>query len=164
MLTVTRTGLVACAALLVASCGPTVDLTSALRVNDIATGWTDGGYADGVSKVTPTVSFTLTNTSTATLDALQLNAVFRRIGESSEWSARFTPVAGSAGLAPGRSTRMLVLTSDLGYTGFDAMDELLTNSHFVDADVDLFAKYGSTQWVRLGRFRIDRKLVAVTPS
>jgi hypothetical protein len=36
---------------------------------------------------------------------------------------------------------------------------MLTNSQFVDAKVQLFAKYGSVQWVRMGEHPIERKLL-----
>ena len=36
---------------------------------------------------------------------------------------------------------------------------MLANTHFVDAKVELFAKYGSTQWVRLGSYPITRQLL-----
>ena len=144
-----------------AACRRTVDLVAGLRVDDISTGWVDAGPANGLNKLVPTVSFTLKNVSQDTLPLLQVNAVFRRTGESNtEWGARFAPVAGPQGLGPGESTRPLMLSSDLGYTGEDAPADILRNSHFVDSDVDVFAKYGSTQWVRLGRFPVSRQLLA----
>jgi hypothetical protein len=36
---------------------------------------------------------------------------------------------------------------------------MLQNSHFVDAKMELFAKYGSTQWVRVGMYPIKRQLL-----
>jgi hypothetical protein len=36
---------------------------------------------------------------------------------------------------------------------------MLHNSRFVDAKVDLQAKYGSTQWVRVAAFPIERTLI-----
>ena len=52
------------------------------------------------------------------------------------------------------------VSSHLGYTGSDQSRlEMLQNSHFVDAKVDLFAKYGSTQWTRLGSYAISRQLL-----
>ena len=40
--------------LLAAGCGPTVDLTQALQVQSIATGWSDAGVVDGKTKLVPT--------------------------------------------------------------------------------------------------------------
>ena len=36
---------------------------------------------------------------------------------------------------------------------------MLQNSHFVDAKAEVSAKYGSTQWMRLSDYRIERKLI-----
>ena len=36
---------------------------------------------------------------------------------------------------------------------------MLQNSHFVDAKVELFAKYGSEQWKRIGEYPIARRLL-----
>jgi hypothetical protein len=141
-------------------CRPTVDLAAGLRVNDVATGWVDAGPANGVNKLVPTVSFALTNVSGETLQLLQVNAVFRRAGGQMEWGARFASAADPKGLAPGETTRVLMLSSDLGYTGADPHEAMLRNSRFVDTDVDVFAKYGSSQWVRLGRFPVQRQLMA----
>jgi hypothetical protein len=67
-------------------------------------------------------------------------------------------VAGSEGLRPGKTTE-LVLTSDLGYTSFDPIEDMLLNSQFVDAHVDLFARYGSSQWVKLATYEVERHLI-----
>ena len=52
-----------------------------------------------------------------------------------------------------------MLTSDVGYTSFDLVDEILQNSQFVDADVDLFARYGSAPWVKLATLAVTRHIV-----
>jgi hypothetical protein len=67
-------------------------------------------------------------------------------------------VTGSDGLAPGASTDVLTVNSQLGYTGIQPRAELLSNREFVDAKVEIFAKYASTQWTRLGEFPITRQL------
>jgi hypothetical protein len=36
---------------------------------------------------------------------------------------------------------------------------MLRSREFVDATVDVFAKYGSQQWTRLGAFGIERHLL-----
>ena len=92
--------------------------------------------------------------------SLQLNALFRRVNENEEWGSGFLSVVGSAGLAPGATTDPITIRSQLGYTGSDQSRlEMLQNSHFVDAKMELFAKYASTQWVRIGNYPIDRKLL-----
>jgi hypothetical protein len=143
-----------------ASCGPTVDLTKGLQLKMITTGWYDLGIVNGQTKLVPAATFTLTNVSDQKLPALQLNALFRRVNESEEWGSGFLSVVGSAGLAPGATTAAITIRSQLGYTGSDqSRQEMLQNSHFVDAKMELFAKYASIQWVRIGTYPITRQLL-----
>jgi hypothetical protein len=143
-----------------ASCGPTVDLTKGLQLNMVTTGWFDLGIVNGQNKLVPAATFTLTNVSDQKLPALQLNALFRRVNENEEWGSGFLSVVGSAGLAPAATTAPITIRSQLGYTGSDqSRQEMLQNSHFVDAKMELFAKYASTQWVRIGTYPITRQLL-----
>src|ERR1700738_4460037 len=142
------------------ACGPTVDLTKGLQVNILSTGWYDLGIVNGQTKLVPTVTFTLHNVSDQTLVTLQINALFRRVTENTEWGSGFLTAVGSQGLAPGATTDPITIKSQLGYTGSDqSRQEMLQNSQFVDAKVELFAKYGSTQWVKVGTFPITRQLM-----
>ena len=143
-----------------AACGPTVDLTKGLEVTVVSSGWYDLGIVNGQNKLVPTVVFTLHNTSDQTLVTLQINALFRRVSENSEWGSGFLTVAGSQGLAPGATSEPITVKSQLGYTGSEqSRQEMLHNSQFVDAKVELFGKYGSTQWVRLGSYPVTRQLL-----
>ena len=142
------------------ACGPTVDLTKGLQVTIVNSGWYDLGIVNGQTKLVPTVVFTLHNTSDQKLVTLQINALFRRVGEDTEWGSGFLTVAGSQGLAPGATSDPITIKSQLGYTGSEqSRQEMLQNTHFVDAKVELFGKYASTQWVRLGSFPITRLLL-----
>jgi hypothetical protein len=140
-------------------CSPTVDLTRNLTVQGVSTGWTHAGFVDGKSKLVPTVSFRLNNLSDRTLAMLQVNALFRRTGDEDEWGSGFLTAAGSDGLAGGARTGTFTIRSQLGYTGTDSPAAMLENSHFVDATVDLFAKYGSAQWTKVGEYAIARRLM-----
>jgi len=156
----------ACAPLLLialclcAGCTPPVDLTSGLQIKDVNTGWFDAGIVNGQNKLVPTITFTVKNVSDQKLVALQINAVFRRVTEKDEWGAGFLMVSGSEGLAPGAEAGMLTIRSQLGYTGSDqTREDMLKNSHFVDAEVELFAKYASEQWKRVAESVISRRLL-----
>ena len=143
-----------------AACGPTVDLTKGLQVSIVNSGWYDLGIVNGQNKLVPTVIFTLHNTSDQKLVTLQINALFRRVSEETEWGSGFLTVAGSQGLAPGATSDPITIKSQLGYTGSEqSRMEMLQNTHFVDAKVELFGKYASTQWVRLGSYPITRQLL-----
>jgi hypothetical protein len=139
------------------ACGPTVDVAKSLKIEGVTTGWEEAGTVAGKNKVVPLASFLIKNVSDQKLPSVQVNAVFHRKGQEGEWGTAFTSAAGSAGLTPGGEAEV-TLRSQLGYTGTDPSDELLNNSHFVDATVDIFAKYGSHQWARVGEFAIDRAL------
>ncbi|MEO8257419.1 MAG: hypothetical protein ABI868_08750 [Acidobacteriota bacterium] len=141
-------------------CTPPVDLATGLQVNDVTTGWFDAGIVNGQTKLVPTVTFTIKNVSDQKLVVLQVNAVFRRVTEKDEWGAGFLNVAGSEGLAPGMTAGPLTIRSQLGYTGSEqTREDMLNNSHFVDAEVELFAKYASEQWKRVAESKISRRLL-----
>jgi hypothetical protein len=150
-------GLIACVALL-ASCGQTPDVTSALAVEVLTTGWRDAGPVAGRNKLVPSAAVKVTNVSDQTLRSVQVNAVFHRVGEGGEWGSSFVSAAGSSGLAAGTGATV-TLNSERGYTGDDPGDLMLRNHQFVDVTVDVFAKYGSRQWTRLGAFPVDRQLL-----
>jgi len=94
------------------------------------------------------------------LGALEVNALFRRVDSKDEWGSGFLVVNGSTGIPAGATSDKITIKSNLGYTGSDqSRQEMLANSHFVDAKVELFGKYGSTQWVLLGSYPITRQLL-----
>jgi hypothetical protein len=140
-------------------CGPAVDLTQGLQVEIEKTGWFDAGIVNGQNKLVPMVSFRLKNVSGQRLSVLQVNALFHRVTEQEEWGSALVTAAGSSGLASGATTETLTARSNLGYTGADPRQEMLKNTHFVDAKAELFAKYGSSQWVRVGEYPIARELI-----
>ncbi len=155
-----RRCLVVAVAVAAAACGPTVDVSKGLQVTVVDTGWYDAGIVNGQNKLVPSVTFRLKNVSDQRLSTLQINALFRRVTEKDEWGSGFVTAAGSSGITPGAETAPLTIRSPLGYTGSDqSRQEMLANSHFVDAKVELFAKYGSTQWKKVGEYSISRRLI-----
>jgi hypothetical protein len=126
---------------------------------DVKTGWFDAGVEDGKNKLVPSLTLTLKNVSREEVANVQLNAVIRRVGETEEWGGAFQKVIGTEGIPPGGSTKPIVLRSNLGYTGTEPRAQMLKNSQFVDAQVQLFAKHGGNQWTKLGEWRIARELL-----
>jgi len=141
------------------ACSPPVDLSKALEVSNVVTGWVDAGIVNGQNKLVPAISFTLKNNSNQTLAMLQVNAIFRRVNETEEWGSAFLTAAGSTGVPPGATTGRLTMKSQQGYTGTEPRQQMLQNTHFVDAKVELSAKYGRMQWTRIGNYPIERKLI-----
>ena len=148
------------AALLSTACAPNVDLTSAIVIESVSTGWADAGHLDRHNRIVPSVSFRLKNVTDQKLRTLQINALFRRVNEPQEWGSGFKSATGSEGLAPGAETQTITVKSSIGYTGTDETPQLLTNSEFVDARVELFAKNGSSNWMRIGEYPVSRVLLA----
>jgi len=150
--------LLACA-LLATACGASVDVQKALQVSDLTTGWYDAGIVNGKNKLVPTVSFRVKNVGSSTVKYVQLNAVFRVIGDQEELGSMFVKGIGGNGLAPGAYTETYVLRSALGYTGEQPRHEMLEHSGFRAAKVEIFAKPGASQWVKLTEHTVARQLL-----
>jgi hypothetical protein len=152
-------GLLVLLSMACAGCGPAVDLTKGLQVLDVSTGLIDGGIVNGQNRLLPSITFKLKNVSDQSLVALQVNAVFRKAGQKDEWGSGYAIVAQSEGLAPGATSKVITLQSTLGYTGLEPRAEMLKNAYFVDAKVELAAKYGPVQWMRIAEHPVERRLV-----
>jgi hypothetical protein len=130
-----------------------------LTLTDIHTGGYDAGIVDGQNKLVPSITLRLQNVSSEPIARVQLNAVFRRVGEQQEWDAHFVRGIGPDGLAPGAKGGELVLRSERGYLGPQSRLQMLQNNEFVDARVEIFGKHGSRHWVKIGDYTIDRQLL-----
>jgi hypothetical protein len=156
--------LVAGAILGLASCGgPPLDITTAVAVTGLTTGWYDAGVENGRNKLLPTVTFRLRNVSALAIRNVRLNAVYRLVGESEEWGGAYTTVL-TDGLAPGATSAPIVLRSNLGYTSTEPRAEMLRHTQFKDANVKVFAKGGSAQYALLGEWDIQRVLMVATST
>ena len=171
---------------LASSCGgPSLDITTALVVKDVTTGWLDVGFDSlGRNKLVPTLSFVLENVSDDRVRTLQLNGVFRRClpvyqgqeqpvsevspadpvagtctGEDAEWGNAFMRAVGREGVPSGTKVGPFTMESGLGYTGEQPRQDMLGHRDFVDAKIELFAKHRAEQWVKMGEFQIDRQLL-----
>jgi hypothetical protein len=149
--------LLAVAIAITSACSAPVDVTKAVQVNVVTSGWLPAGVAGGKNKIVPSVTLTLKNASSERLDALEVNAVFRLISTNDEIASDFRPVSGSGGLPAGASAGKIVLKAANGYTGTDPVEDLLSNSRFVDAKVEVFVKAGPGQWTRMGEYPIARE-------
>ncbi|HXH23729.1 MAG TPA: hypothetical protein VNI78_00685 [Vicinamibacterales bacterium] len=130
-----------------------------LRIVDVRTGWYDLGVVNRQNKLVPSITLRLQNVSGEPIRSVQLNAIFRRVGEQEAWGEHFVRAIGSDELAPGATGEPLVLRSRLGYTGEESRLKMLQNPHFVDAKVEIYGKHGSRTWVKMGEFVIDRQLL-----
>lgn len=138
-----------------------VDLPKVLQVTEVTTGWFDAGIVEGgKNKLVPSISLRLKNSDTGSIASVQLFARFSRQGETDEWGTPpYVRAIGPDGLGPGQSTSPMMLRSNLGYTGEQPRLDMLRNSSFVDARVEIFAKYMANNWVKLGDYKVDRQLL-----
>ena len=151
--------LLLCVAATACGAGASQPITSLVEPVDVRTGWFDAGVENGQNKLVPTITLTLKNVSQEPVANVQLNAVIRRVGETEEWGGAFQKVVGMEAIPPGGTTKPIVLRSNLGYTGTEPRAQMLKNSQFVDAHVQVFAKHGGNQWTKLGEWQIAREML-----
>jgi hypothetical protein len=148
------------AGLLCSGCGHQFDVEKAVKITDVHTGWYDAGIQDGKNKLVPSITLKLQNVSAEPVESVQVNAIFRQIGDTQAWGEHFVTAIDRDGLPAGQTTPgSLVLRSNLGYTGTESRLQMLQNSNFVDAKVEIFGKHGSRTWQKLGEYKIDRQLL-----
>jgi hypothetical protein len=155
-----RVALAVAAAMLVAGCGHNFDVEKVLKITDVHTGWYDAGIQDGKNKLVPSISLKLENVSDDIVDSVQVNAIFRQMGDTQAWGEHFATAIDRDGLPAHQTTPgYLVLRSNLGYTGTESRLQMLQNSQFVDAKVEIYGKHGARTWQKLGEYKIDRQLL-----
>ncbi len=153
--------IVALLTLLSTSCGASVDAVVSLEPVDVVTGWFDDGIMEGgKNRLVPSVSLKLRNNGTGPFRSIQINAIFKRVGEKEMWGEYFGwAIRREQPLQPAAVSGPLVMRSTLGYTGDQPRMQMLQNKEFVDAKVEIFLKQGSKVWAKLAEFPIDRQLL-----
>jgi hypothetical protein len=141
-------------------CGASVEAVKALEPVDVVTGWFDDGIVEGQkNKLVPSVSLKFRNKSGAAVSSIQVNAIFKRVGEKEMWGEYFGWAVTRDALAAGAETKTFVMRSGLGYTGEQPRMMMLQNKEFVDAKVEIFLKQGSKVWAKLAEYPIQRQLL-----
>jgi hypothetical protein len=142
------------------NCNRGIDPTAVFEAHDVVTGWYDAGIVEGgMNKLVPSISLRLRNKSTEPVRSIQINAIFRRAGETEMWGEHFGWAIQREPLPASQSTPPIVLRSGLGYTGEEPRAQMLQNKEFVDAKVEIFLRQGSRVWAKLAEFPIERQLL-----
>jgi hypothetical protein len=137
-----------------------VEVEKAVEVTDVQTGWYDAGLVEGQkNKLVPSISLRLQNVAGEPVESVQINAIFRRVGEQEAWGEHYVLAIPREGLPAGAKTKPIVLRSNLGYTGTQSRLQMLQNREFVDAKVEIYGKSGSRTWVKLAEHQIGRQLL-----
>jgi hypothetical protein len=156
----TRIAIVLLASVVSTSCGASDAAIASLEPLDVVTGWFDAGIVEGgKNKLVPSVSLKLRNKSDESIRSVQVNAIFRRVGEQEMWGEYFGWAIPREPLPAGATTNALVMRSALGYTGDQPRMQMLQNKEFVDAKVEIYLKQGSRVWAKLAEYPIQRQLL-----
>jgi hypothetical protein len=157
----TVTKLAAALCLLALSCGPRIDLATALSVTDTFSGWYDYGVVDGLNKLVPSITFRLRNVGAVSVNEVQLTVSFWKDGDDGEWDSKEVTGIGAEPVEPGASSDPVLVRSEAGYTLEQARSELFTHSQFRDVTAKVFAKRDG-KIVPLGEFKLERRILPHT--
>jgi hypothetical protein len=140
------------------SCGPRVDLGTALNVTDVFSGYYDFGIVNGLNKLVPSISFRLKNAASAPITRVQLVVSFWQKGADGDLDSKEVTGIGGTAVAPGASSDPILVRSGAGYTIAQPRNELFTNSEFKDFTAKVFAKREG-KIVPLGEFTLDHRII-----
>jgi hypothetical protein len=153
-------GLLLLTALIAAGCSAaSVDVGKTIKVGQATTGWFDAGIVAGKNKLVPSATFSVTNTGTDSLSGLQIYSVFRFVGETEELGSSLIVLRGKDALAPSGTSKPITVRANWGATGEQPRAQMLANRFFQDAHVEIFAKWGSAPFVKIGELKIARQLL-----
>lgn len=145
---------------LVGGCGPaTIDVAAVIKVGNLTTGWFDVGITNGMNKLVPSASFTVTNSGAEKLSALQVFSVFRFQGEEQELGSALIVLHGQDALGPSATSKPITVRGNWGFSGLQPRAQMLAHREFRDARVQIFAKYGTGQFVKLTEAVVTRQLI-----
>ena len=141
-----------------AACGPEVDLSQALEVTEVFSGYYDDGIKNGSNHLLPSITFRLHNRTASSIRSVELMLGFWAEGADGELDNVLTHgIAGSA-LPGGASTDQITVRTTVGYAQEGPRAELFNHRLFRDVTAKMFAKHGGKLY-RLGEFKVERRLI-----
>ena len=146
------------ACLAATSCDSTPNLTQALAVTDVLSGWYDNGFKDGKNHLLPSITFRLKNQSDRSIYGVQLSIAFWQDGADGEWDSRLVTGIGGTPIAAGQSTEPITVHAGVGYTAEVPRAEIFTNSAYKDVTVKMFAKRGGRIYA-VGQFKVEHRII-----
>lgn len=140
------------------ACGPNVDLSNALEVTDVLSGYYDAGVKDGKNYLKPTISFRLHNQGDRKIGPVQMTVSFWGEGADGEWDSVVLQAIRADGLEAGASTESILARLNIGYTLEGARAEFFNHSGFKDVTAKLFASQAGKIYP-VGEFKLDRVII-----
>jgi len=141
-----------------AGCGPSVDLTTAVGVTDVSSGYYDFGIVNGQNKLVPSLSFKLKNLASAPLTRVQLIVSFWPQGADGDVDSKEVTGIGATAVPPGATSDPVLVRSAVGFTLDQPRNELFTHSLFKDFTAKVFAKRDG-KIVPLGEFTVEHRII-----
>jgi hypothetical protein len=138
------------------ACGPAVDLSKALEVTDVLTGYYDEGVKDGKARLVPSISFRLRNKGTEKIGPVQVTAAFWRQGDDGEWDSVVLQGIHGQGLQGGAATESLLARAKVAYTIEGARADFFSHRLFQEVTAKLFAT-GSI--IPIGQYKLDHVII-----
>lgn len=150
--------LVALAAALVAAAAcATVDLSKAVQVRVVSSGYYDLGVINGKTKIVPGATVRVKNVSGASIDGLQMSASFWIVGDDGMKDEIHVMGLVAKGLAPGAESEPILLKATHGYTLDVPRSQAFQNRVFRDFTIRVLGKTSGTIY-RLGDFTIEQRI------
>jgi hypothetical protein len=140
------------------ACGPSVDLSKALEVTDVLTGYYDEGVKDGKARLVPSISFRLHNKDTQKIGPVQVTVAFWKAGDDGEWDSIVLQGVHAQGLPGGATTESLLGRAKVGYTLEGARADFFNHHLFQDVTAKLFASQAGNM-VRIGEYKLDHVII-----
>jgi hypothetical protein len=130
-----------------------------LELLDLETYWAIDSSLGERQYIAPVARFRLRNKGQAPVRTAEATATFRRKGEEQlDWGTaweRVTPAAKP--LDPGQAV-LVVLKSDGRYYSSGDPQSFFAHAQFKDARVTVYARVGSSQWVKFAEREVERRI------
>lgn len=135
------------------------ELKNSIELLDLETKWVSKYYQPWPPRLilVPQLSFRVKNVGSKALNYINFNAVFNFKGDRENLGDAFLAAIRSKAVAPGETSPVIVLKSNLGVDGKD-LENIRENPEWKPTEVRLFALSRGSQPVLLGVFDVAREI------
>lgn len=135
------------------------ELKDSIELLDLETKWVSKYYQPWPPRLilVPQLSFRVKNVGSKALNYINFNAVFNFKGDRENLGDAFLAAIRGKAVAPGETSPVIVLKSNLGVDGKD-LENIRENPEWKPTEVRLFAISRGSQPVLLGVFDVSREI------
>lgn len=135
------------------------ELKNSIELLDLETKWVSKYYQPWPPRLilVPQLSFRVKNVGPKALNYINFNAVFNFKGDRENLGDAFLSAIRGKAVAPGETSPVIVLKSNLGVDGKD-LENIRENPEWKPTEVRLFALFRGSQPVLLGVFDVSREI------